>query len=413
MLKRLTLLLLAVAAVAAEIPAGAEMHVRLKTKVASTSKPGDKVEAVLIAPVLTDGAVRVPAGAIVTGEVKAAKPSKGPEDRAHLRVEFTHLHVRTAKIALPARVKDVDNAREIVEDDGRILGIVGSQTISARIDQGIGIVAERSPELALVLGVAKAAMLKDADVEIVYEPGVEVLLETTKPMRLDVAVEQPQIGTVPGDLAKLVNAQPFRTYAEEPRSPSDLTNLMFLGTEEEIRGAFKEAGWTEAAALGPQSILETVRAIAEVRGYKEAPMSVLLLDGKRADLEFQKQNNTFAMRHHLRLWRRPETHGGKPVWVSAATHDIGIDFSQESRTFIHRIEPRIDRERAKVFADLTFTGKVRGAALVERPDDPTKTSNATGDAIETDGRMAVLLLCARLSTLDPEMRQFSGSYLSG
>ena len=29
-------------------------------------------------------------------------------------------------------------------------------------------------------------------------------------------------------------------------------------------------------------------------------------------------------------------------WVCAATHDIGIEFSEENRTFIHKIDPRID-----------------------------------------------------------------------
>jgi hypothetical protein len=35
---------------------------------------------------------------------------------------------------------------------------------------------------------------------------------------------------------------------------------------------------------------------------------------------------------------------------------------------------------------------VEGVALVARPAAPTSAENATGDKIETDGRMAVLLL---------------------
>jgi hypothetical protein len=34
---------------------------------------------------------------------------------------------------------------------------------------------------------------------------------------------------------------------------------------------------------------------------------------------------------------------------------------------------------------------VRSLALVDRPDVPTESSNATGDVLNTDGRMAVLL----------------------
>jgi hypothetical protein len=34
---------------------------------------------------------------------------------------------------------------------------------------------------------------------------------------------------------------------------------------------------------------------------------------------------------------------------------------------------------------------VKGLALVDRPKVPKSTGNATGDKIETDGKMAVLL----------------------
>jgi hypothetical protein len=119
---------------------------------------------------------------------------------------------------------------------------------------------------------------------------------------------------------------------------------------------------------------------------------VLLLDGRPPDVVFEKLNNTFAQRHHLRVWRRPESFGGQPVWVIAATHDTGIDFSEQNRTFIHKIDSQIDHERAKVVNDLLFTGRVRSVALVDRPTVPQHGQNATGDTVETDGKMAVLLL---------------------
>jgi hypothetical protein len=119
-------------------------------------------------------------------------------------------------------------------------------------------------------------------------------------------------------------------------------------------------------------------------------MSMLLLEGRPPDLVFQKQNNTFAARHHLRIWRRPARFHGQEVWICSATHDIGIAFSEEDRTFIHKVDTQIDRERAKVVSDLLFTGLVQGIALVDRPDVPTKLFNATGDALETDGKMAVI-----------------------
>jgi hypothetical protein len=170
-----------------------------------------------------------------------------------------------------------------------------------------------------------------------------------------------------------------------------MTNLMFLATEDELISAFEKAGWSAAASLNVQSKLETARALIESRGYKEGPMSILQLDGRPSDFAYQKGNNTFAQRHHLRIFRRPGAFNGKPIWVCSSTHDTGIDFSERDRTFIHKIDPEIDRERAKVVNDLLFTGMIRGIALVARPDIPPDATNATGDSLHTDGSMAVLL----------------------
>jgi hypothetical protein len=136
--------------------------------------------------------------------------------------------------------------------------------------------------------------------------------------------------------------------------------------------------------------METARAIIENRGYKEAPVSLLTLDGEPPTLVFQKAANTFAMRHHMRVWQRPDQFEGQTVWVAAATHDIGIDFSPENHTFIHKIDSNIDRERVKVLNDLSFSKCVKGIALVDRTNIPSDLSNATGDKLITDGKMAVV-----------------------
>jgi len=104
-----------------------------------------------------------------------------------------------------------------------------------------------------------------------------------------------------------------------------------------------------------------------------------------------KSHAAFAARHHLRVFRRPETFDGKPVWVCSSTHDIGIVFSDRDHTFIHKIDSNIDKERAKVVNDLLGSGLVRSLALVDRPNIPHNATNATGDSLQTDGRMAVLL----------------------
>jgi hypothetical protein len=337
----------------------------------------------VIAPVVDGGAVILAAGAKVSGHVQDVSAAVQPADQAVLALAFDQISDSTGhKAILAAKLAGVDNARESVGEDGKITGIIASQTGSGRMDQGINKVAEKYPGLADVLGAIKETVVKPTDPNIDYEPGVEMTIELTKPLDwaasavgLNVRAIEPADG-----LYALVNRQPFRTMAERPSRPSDLTNLMFLGSLRDLQAAFEKAGWSTAEQLNEKSKLETFRAMAEMRGYKDAP----------PDLVYQKQNNTFASRHHLRIWHRPGRFNGKEVWVCSATHDIGIEFSEQNRTFIHKIDSQIDRERAKVVNDLLFTALPQGLALVDRPDLPANLFNATGDALETDGKIAVL-----------------------
>jgi LssY C-terminus len=377
-----------------EVPSGTKMEIRLSTAV-NTAKAavGQVFDAVVIAPVVARGQIVIAAGVKVRGRVKEVKAAVNPDDQAVLGLVFDQISdARGRKVSVAARVVDVDNARESVDKDGRILGIIASQTGSGRLDQGINKVSEKYSGLGDLLGTIKQAVLKPTDANIDYEPGVEMTIELTKTLAWTGEAKGPSVAPVQpqNELPALVNGQPFRTRAAKPPKESDITNIMFLGNRGDLENAFQAAGWSTADQLNAKSKLETFRAMTEQRGYKEAPMSVLFLDGQAPDLAFQKQNDTFNLRHHLRIWHRPEQFHGKEVWVCAATHDTGIDFSEENRTFIHTVDGQIDRERAKVINDLLFAGLVKALSLVDRPAVPLSLFNATGDKIETDGRMAVV-----------------------
>jgi hypothetical protein len=383
---------------AVQIPTGAELNIRLEDKVASDAKTQPaSIRAVLIAPVIVDGKVAISAGAELTGAVKQARPA-ADNTPAQLQLEFTEISSGAVRTRIPAVVSGLDNAREKVDNTGLITGIDPGATYSARIDQGVSKLQsnEKYAGLAsLITGVKQALNIEDAKPDIDYDPGVELTLRTTQAFEWKGVDNGPtsHLQPIPNEnaLAELVNRQPFRTLTQAGARPSDMTNLMFLGTEEELVAAFEKAGWSQAARLSTSSKMETARALIESRGYKEGPMSVLMLDGHAPDYAFQKGNNTYAQRHHLRIFRRPDTFLGKPVWVCSATHDTGIDFSEREHTFIHKIDSQIDRERAKVTNDLLFTGMVRSISLVPRPNIPQDASNATGDALRTDGGMVVLL----------------------
>jgi LssY C-terminus len=378
----------------AELPAGTEVQIRLTSAVnTANAKVAQAFDAVVIAPVVVGDQIAMAAGVKVTGHIKEVTAAVKPEDQAVLVLSFDQFSDSRGKRAnIAARLAGVDNARESLDADGRILGIIASQTGSGRMDQGINKVAEKNQGLADLLSTIKQAVVKEADANIDYEPGVEMSIDLTKAVVWTGAATAPDVRSIEpqSELMGLVQRQPFQTIAAKPPRPSDITNVVFLGSQRDLENAFEQAGWSTADRLNANSKLETFRAMTEMRGYKEAPVSTLLLDGRPPDLVFQKQNNTFNQRHHLRIWHQARTFHGQDVWICAATHDTGIDYSERDRTFIHKVDSVVDRERAKVVNDLLFTGLVRGLSLVDRPNVPANLVNATGDKLETDGRMAVV-----------------------
>jgi len=385
------------AALGVDLPSGAKIEIRLKTKVASNaSKAHDAVEAMVIQPVVAGDQYLIPIGATLHGEVVSAQTSAAADQRATLQLKFTEIAGARGAIPISTRVTSVDNARESVDDQGVIQGILASESLSNRMDSGLSKLSGRASGLADILQLAKTKLIKTTDSEIVYDAGVEMTLELLAKAAVDsggvpgVSINLQPVAADAG-LSSMASSQPFQTIAEKPPKPSDKTNLMFIGSREKLTGAFEAAGWASAANLTKSSGLETFAAIASQSGYKEAPMSVLLLENKPADLNFQKQNNTFAKRHHLRIWLRPQWQG-QDVWVSSSTHDTGIDFSAENRTFIHKVDSQVDDERMKVVWDLVATGLVKSWTLVDRPAVPKDSMNATGDKLVTDGKIAVVIL---------------------
>jgi hypothetical protein len=154
--------------------------------------------------------------------------------------------------------------------------------------------------------------------------------------------------------------------------------------------AFNEAGWFEAVPSGFGSNMKVVQATLRQTGYSNAPVSTLMINGRPPDLVFQKSLDTFAKRHHIRIWKLASTYEGREVWVGAATHDIAVEHTKTMTKWTHRIDPHIDRERDWVESDLLFIGSATGYVDINRPNAPHSAANATGDDIVSDGVMSVV-----------------------
>jgi LssY C-terminus len=229
--------------------------------------------------------------------------------------------------------------------------------------------------------------------EILFPAGTDLQIQIVRPSMLKEKEPWPGWQKLPADdkLQALVEEAPLRTHTANGTT-SDVTNLMFLGTQQQLIAAFHEAGWFEADSINVQSALKTLGATVRQTGYSSAPVSSLRVGGRVPDLVFQKSLNTFAKRHHLRIWKQARTYRGREVWIGAATHDVAISNAKAGTKWSHRIDSHIDRERDWISTDLLFIGTAKAYADVERPAAPRKAGNATGDQILTDGKMSVLEL---------------------
>jgi hypothetical protein len=383
-------------ATASTLPAGSLLYVRLKTPLSTkTSHLRDPVEAEVVREVATAGGVVIPLGATLRGDLARLIPSSHPTDRARLRLRFTRLEIPgQPPLEISGRVAEVENARETVLPDGTIQGVLASELPLTFLENALGKWQKSQPDMGGDAQKMGEKAMGKADTSIEFPAGTDLHFVLDKPLPaaqlFPTATAEELPATVAEPVARLLAHLPQRNASKDGK-PGDPINLVFVGNAAEIRKAFEDAGWTEPEALSGKSLWETVRAVAANQGYGAAPVSQLYLFGRPEDLAFQKMLNTFAERHHLRLWRSPATTGeGREIWVGAATHDVGWDI--RPGVVSHAIDPEIDKERDKVGADLVAGGHVSARALVTRPDPLSEGLTATGATWKTDGRLLALEL---------------------
>ncbi len=384
---------------AADVPAGRTLEIRLTRSLASfSSKKGSEVQGVIIAPVLDNGRVLIPMGARVTGTVRSVRRvGLGLiHESARLSIDFNQLTLPDgSQVSLATHVTEIDNARESVDQQGRVNGIRSTGTLGYRANNFIAGFAMFDPIAYVYVTVASARMLRFSEPEIWFPAGTELSVKLLAPVKLTQTYEPP-VGGIQSSpqeraaLRSILRSLPYRTRTADSNKPSDLTNLVFLGTPGAVERAFTAAGWVQSDRLNTITGFQTLRSIAESQRYQSAPMSVLLLDEQRPRFTFSKSLDTFSKRHHARVWLRSETWHGIPVLTASSTQDIGIQLSRKNRTFIHIIDTNVDNERTKIADDLIFTGCVDAAELYPRPWLAAGAQNATGEALKTDGRLAVL-----------------------
>jgi hypothetical protein len=333
-----------------------------------------------------------------------------PHETASIDLEFNQMALPGADpVSLAARVAEEDNARERVTRNGRIHGVRATDSGSYRISgyvRDLLFRCELHARLAEVI--VKAAVINLPEPEIYFPAGTELTLMLTGPFFETASVAGPADRAFPDresqtqgeELRGLVASMPTRAYTAATERPSDLTNVMIVGSRDEIAGAFAAAGWSAPRPLTFGRRVRWRRAIGLRRGFDSAPMSSLLLNGEPADMSWEKGLNDVSKPHHIRLWKLEAGWKGQDVWIGAATRDVDFGYLRAGRPFAHRIAPDVDRD--KVAYDLAFTGCTDRLDWAPRANLPMVTENATGDAMSTDTSLAVVELnhcrAARLSS---------------
>jgi len=398
----LSLLLVTQAFTWREVPAGTPLHIRLTSPVGTyASRPGSPVSAVLIAPVAVRGGGVLPAGSILNGEVSAVKRiGLGVvHERASLSLDFHSLTLPgrgPASEPVFTRMAAVDTGREEVTPTGSIRETRATSSLGNRALHYARKAMMFNMHAQIVAFAIKSVLMQVPEPEIYLPSGAELTLTLTEPLRAPVLTDAAD-GTprelTPEErenLAGVIARLPERTSSTHDTHPSDLINLVLIGSREHISAAFDAAGWTQARPYSFHANWKSAMAIAFNHSYLDAPMSHLLVNDMAADMSWEKGFNDIYKRHHVRLWNMGETDDGQEIWIGAATRDIDVAYLRRGAFVTHKVAGLVDLERDKIVNDLAFTSCTEAEDYWERPSVPRVTSNGTGDRLETDARLAVV-----------------------
>ena len=388
------LILLSFPLCAQDLPAGTTLEVCLSTPTGSRiSHAGDQVEARTIAPISFAGQILVPQGSRLIGSVESVERfGLGLKQvTASIQYQFHTVQLLNGDtIPVHTELIEVETAKERVDIDGMVRGIHPAASLSSSLALFTVPLLFAAPTIGAPVWGIKAMIAPSANPEIYFPPGTELILRLTAPVEVRSSARRP-VGITSFSLDEASEVHDLLSgSAQQARMgthPSDLVNLLFLGSREEMDRAFHAAGWFRAERKSPMSLYRMYHALARRIGYKRAPMNTLTLNGVPSDFVYQKNLNTVQKRHHVRLWKEPSR---ADVWLGAAAEDIAFRF--ELMHWTHSTASKIDNERAKVVNDLAFTGCVDAARLVPRDSQVLLQDPKHERPIVTDGNIAVVRL---------------------
>jgi LssY C-terminus len=389
-----SVLLLLVPVSAEELSVATALEVRLSSATGSRiSHAGDPIEATIIAPVSVQGRIIVPQGSRLLGSIADATAIGFglKHSTASIAYAFRKLQLPSGE-AIPVNTKlvEVETAKENVDGLGTVHGIHPVASLSSSVSFYAVPLLLVDPAIGAPVLAMKTLVAPSPDPEIYFPAGTELILRLTTA----VEVPAPNTNSVPTgsfsggeltDIEHLLKTSAQRAYMGN--HPSDVVNVLFIGSHEQMDRAFHASGWSQAQRKSPMSLYWMYHALTRRTGYHSAPMNALTLNGVPSAFVHQKSLNTVQKRHHVRVWRYP---GRANIWLGTAAEDVGFRFRLAHWT--HSTDPNVDSERAKVVNDLVFTGCVGAAGLLPGAPMHLLQDPKAEHSIVTDGDVAAIRL---------------------
>jgi hypothetical protein len=380
------------------IPAGQDFWIRLTDPVSTfSSKIGSTVTAILIASPNCDDSAAFATRTTVEGHIThVRRVGFGVwHSSSAVTIEFSKLVAGPQTFAIKARVEEVANGRENVKA-GVIKGVGGQATPQQIISTRLLHLPFWNTEAYWIFLLRRGAFPFSPEPETFLPAGTDLRLRLMAPVELPAEFvkarqeENTQQGAeIDEDIREKLVALPAHSLTRS-RRPSDVVNLAFIGSREQIEAAFQASGWTYGDSVSAWSVLREMRAFSSLNSYPHLPISNQWLAGKPADIRLQKSLDSYQKRDHIRIWNENEL--APDLWAASAIHETGASWSIRTGRFIHHVDADIDAESERVVRDLTLAGCVADVYRVQRPEKPEPERNPSGDELWTDGSVEVLEL---------------------
>lgn len=175
----------------------------------------------------------------------------------------------------------------------------------------------------------------------------------------------------------------------------DPVNLGVDGTAAQLDEVMTRAGWHRADEITAASTWGIIASTLTRRSYPTAPVSPLMLFGRRHDVAYQQEvAGNPKQRHHVRFWHCPPgwllPGGAETDWLGAGTYDTDVGLSLFTLQVTHRIDENTDVERDFVVQSAREADPAVRVRLLHDFTTGYHSRNGGGDRFITDGDLPIL-----------------------